>query len=170
MTRKIMQTLSALALSGIVAACGYELKVVETNSGLPSSAEDKSFNRELKSYSMVSEGDVSTIPTLSAVGYAVVSTQPGNSDAQRRLMAIRAARMSAIRELAEQIHGLKVDSNTTVVDLMVQNDTFRGVVTGVIRGARTVRINPTGKDTYEIVLEIDRDIISRLINTANKYS
>jgi hypothetical protein len=53
---------------------------------------------------------------------------------------------------------------------MVQNDTFRGVVTGVIRGARTVRINPTGKDTYEIVLEIDRDIISRLINTANKYS
>ena len=38
-------------------------------------------------------------------------------------MAIRAARMSAMRELAEQIHGLKVDSNTTVIDLMVQNDT-----------------------------------------------
>ena len=170
MTRKIMQTLSALSLSGIVAACGYELKVVETNSDLLKSTDDKLINKELKSYSMVSEGDVNTIPTLSAVGYAVVSTQPGNSDAQRRLMAIRAARMSAIRELAEQIHGLKVDSNTTVVDLMVQNDTFRGVVTGVIRGARTVRINPTGKDTYEIVLEIDRDIISRLINTANKYS
>ena len=38
--------------------------------------------------------------------------------------------------------GLKVDSNTTVIDLMVQNDTFRGIVSGVIRGARTVRINP----------------------------
>ena len=50
-------------------------------------------------------------------------------------MAIRAARMSAMRELAEQIHGLKVDSNTTVIDLMVQNDTFRGIVSGVIRGA-----------------------------------
>ena len=35
-------------------------------------------------------------------------------------MAIRAARMAAMRELAEQIHGLKVDSNTTVIDLMVQ--------------------------------------------------
>ena len=78
-------------------------------------------------------------------------------------MAIRAARMAAIRELAEQIHGLQVDGNTTVVDLMVQNDTFRGVVTGIIRGARTVRINPTGSDTYEIVLEIDRDVIARLI-------
>ena len=51
----------------------------------------------------------------------------GQSIEQRRLMAIRAARMSAMRELAEQIHGLKVDSNTTVIDLMVQNDTFRGL-------------------------------------------
>ena len=97
-------------------------------------------------------------------------TQPGKSDAQRRLMAIRAARMAAIRELAEQIHGLQVDSNTTVVDLMVQNDTFRGVVTGIIRGARTVRINPTGSDTYEIVLEIDRDVIARLIQAADRYT
>ena len=41
---------------------------------------------------------------------------------------------------------------------MVQNDTFRGIVSGVIRGARTVRINPTGSDTYETVLEIDQDV------------
>ena len=32
---------------------------------------------------------------------------------------------------------------------MVQNDTFRGIVSGVIRGARTVRINPTGSDTFD---------------------
>ena len=29
------------------------------------------------------------VPTLTAVGYAVVSSQPGKSDSQRRLMAIR---------------------------------------------------------------------------------
>jgi hypothetical protein len=90
--------------------------------------------------------------------------------AQRRLMAIRAARMAAMRELAEQIHGLKVNGNTTVVDLMVNNDTFRGVVSGVIRGARTVRINPTGEDTYEIVLEIDRSTISQLMQSASRPS
>ncbi len=114
------------------------------------------------------EASVEEIPTLTAVGYAVVSTQPGHSDAQRRLMAIRAARMAAMRDLAEQIHGLKVDSNTTVVDLMVQNDTFRGVVSGTIRGARTVRINPTGSDTYEIVLEIDREMMTYLLNVARQ--
>ena len=114
------------------------------------------------------EASVEEIPTLTAVGYAVVSTQPGHSDAQRRLMAIRAARMAAMRDLAEQIHGLKVDNNTTVVDLMVQNDTFRGVVSGTIRGARTVRINPTGSDTYEIVLEIDREMMTYLLNVARQ--
>ena len=125
---------TAIAVSCLVAACGYELKVVDTNSNAINPDDNPAFQQELKSYSMVSGGNVQTIPTLTAVGYAVVSTQPGKSDAQRRLMAIRAARMAAIRELAEQIHGLQVDSNTTVVDLMVQNDTFRGVVTGIIRG------------------------------------
>ena len=116
----------------------------------------------------VLDASVEEIPTLTAVGYAVVSTQPGRSDAQKRLMAIRAARMAAMRDLAEQIHGLQVDSNTTVVDLMVQNDTFRGVVTGTIRGARTVRINPTGADTYEIVLEIDREMMTYLLIVARQ--
>ena len=111
-----------------------------------------------------------TQATLTAIGYAVVSNQPGQSNAQKRLMAIRAARMAAMRDLAEQIHGLKVDGSTTVIDLMVQNDTFRGVVSGTIRGARTVRINPTGSDTYEIVLEIDRDIVTRLMSAARTYS
>ena len=112
------------------------------------------------------DGASITFPTLTATGYAVVSTQPGQSIEQRRLMAIRAARMSAMRELAEQIHGLKVDSNTTVIDLMVQNDTFRGIVSGVIRGARTVRINPTGSDSYETVLEIDQDMVAYLFRQA----
>ena len=112
------------------------------------------------------DGASITFPTLTATGYAVVSTQPGQNVEQRRLMAIRSARMSAMRELAEQIHGIKVDSNTTVIDLMVQNDTFRGIVSGVIRGARTVRINPTGSDTYETVLEIDQDMVAYLFRQA----
>ena len=116
----------------------------------------------------VLDADKDEIPTLTAVGYAVTSSQPGRSEAQKRLMAIRSARMAAMRDLAEQIHGLEVDSNTTVVDLMVQNDTFRGIVSGTIRGARTVRINPTGSDTYEVVLEIDREMISYLLETARQ--
>ena len=129
-------------------------------------ATDTAQAQSLASIKEVFDATAEEVPTLTAVGYAVVSSQPGKSDSQKRLMAIRSARMAAMRDLAEQIHGLKVDSSTTVIDLMVQNDTFRGVVSGTIRGARTVRINPTGSDTYEIVLEIDREMISHLMNTA----
>jgi len=118
----------------------------------------------------VLDASVEEIPTISAVGYAVVSSQPGRSENQRRLMAIRSARMAAMRDLAEQIHGLNVEGNTTVIDLMVQNDTFRGVVSGTIRGARTVRINPTGADTYEVVLEIDRETLSYLLKKASSVT
>ncbi len=129
---------------------------------------DMSQAESLAAVKEVLDAKADQIPTLSAVGYAVISSQPGRSDAQKRLMAIRAARMAAMRDLAEQIHGLQVDSSTTVIDLMVQNDTFRGIVTGTIRGARTVRINPTGSDTYEIVLEIDRDMIAYLMDSARR--
>ena len=114
------------------------------------------------------DASVAEIPTINAVGYAVVSSQPGKSENQKRLMAIRSARMAAMRELAEQIHGLKVEGNTTVIDLMVQNDTFRAVVKGIIRGAKTVRINPTGVDTYETVLEIDKDMMLMMLRNARR--
>ena len=120
----------------------------------------------IKATEEILSASVEKIPTITAVGYAVVSTQPGKNVAQKRLMAIRAARMAAMRELAEQIHGLKVDSSTTVIDLVTQNDTFRTMVQGTIRGARTVRINPTGDDTYETVLEIDREIMLLLLREA----
>ena len=120
----------------------------------------------IKATEEILSASVEKIPTISAVGYAVVSSQPGRSANQKRLMAIRSARMAAMRDLAEQIHGLKVEGNTTVIDLMVQNDTFRGIVSGTIRGARTVRINPTGTDTYEVLLEIDKDTLSYLLRQA----
>ena len=39
-------------------------------------------------------------PVLSAVGYAPIESQRGNSDNQRSLMAIRASKLDAYRELA----------------------------------------------------------------------
>ena len=120
----------------------------------------------IKATEEILNASVQKIPTITAVGYAVVSTQPGKNIAQKRLMAIRAARMAAMRELAEQIHGLRVDSSTTVIDLVTQNDTFRTMVQGTIRGAKTVRINPAGDDTYETVLEVDREIMLLLLREA----
>ena len=171
MSRVVISTLpKRVATFGMICAATVAVSACQT---LGSSAANKvatassaSASAQLAAVQEVFDASAEQVPTLTAVGYAVVSSQPGRSDSQKRLMAIRSARMAAMRDLAEQIHGLQVDSSTTVIDLMVQNDTFRGVVSGTIRGARTVRINPTGSDTYEIVLEIDRDMISYLIGTA----
>ena len=103
------------------------------------------------------------VPSISGVGYATISAQPATNVNQRRLMAIRAARIDAMRDLTEQVHGLKLNSRTTVINALVQNDTSRAAVDGTIRGARTVRINPVGRDTYEVVLELDRDMITRIM-------
>lgn len=168
----ILPIVATIALSG----CGHDNKSgASTRSSIITPAELAETNNDtptssLNSVREIFDANSENIPTLTAVGYAVVSSQPGQSDAQRRLMAIRSARMAAMRDLAEQIHGLQVDSSTTVIDLMVQNDTFRGIVSGTIRGARTVRINPTGSDTYEIVLEIDREMINYLINTGRRVA
>lgn len=156
-------TTTMLVAAGLAVSACQTLTGNAANSVRPSSDTEAG---QLNAIKEVFDANAEQVPTLTAVGYAVVSSQPGRTDAQKRLMAIRSARMAAMRDLAEQIHGLQVDSSTTVIDLMVQNDTFRGVVSGTIRGARTVRINPTGSDTYEIVLEIDREMINYLINSA----
>lgn len=166
-----MKKLLFIVLSIFLQSCSGNLMNGYNNSQLSNAS-----NENIDDYSVPTnqlnktrellDGASINFPTLTATGYAVVSTQPGQNVEQKRLMAIRAARMAAMRELAEQIHGLKVDSNTTVIDLMVQNDTFRGIVSGVIRGARTVRINPTGSDTYETVLEIDQDMVAYLFRQA----
>ena len=159
---KIFIPLCFISLSGCIQSFD-DLKMSKNNS----INIDKNTNG-IVALKEVFDSSVEKIPTLTAVGYAVVSSQPGRTQAQKRLMAIRSSRMSAMRELAEQIHGIQVDSNTTVIDLMVQNDTFRAVVRGIIRGAKTVRINPTGVDTYETVLEIDKDMMLMMLKSARR--
>lgn len=108
------------------------------------------------------------VPTITGVGYAVVSVQPGKNLNQRRLLAIRVARLEAMRDLTAQIHGMRVDSSTSVAEAVVQNDTLRATVTGMIRGARTAHIEPKGSDTYEVVLEVDRDMIAQMLKVARR--
>ncbi len=89
------------------------------------------------------------------IGYAPVSSQPGADLPAKRLMAIRASRLAAMRDLAEQIYGLKIEGSTTSIDNQLQGDAFRASVRGVVAGARTVKIAPKGADSYETVLQVD---------------
>ena len=100
--------------------------------------------------------------TITATGYAVVAVQNHKNPAQQRLMAIRASKLDAYRNLTEQVYGQQLDASSTVADMVVTNDTFRTKVEGVIYGARLVSITPVGEDTYETTLSLDRDVVQDL--------
>jgi hypothetical protein len=100
--------------------------------------------------------------TLTATGYAVISVQNHRNPAQQRLMAIRASKLDAYRSLTEQVYGQQLDATTTVADMMVQSDTFRARVEGVIYGAVLVSITPAGDDTYETTLSLDKAVVQDL--------
>ena len=119
-------------------------------------------NASSKDTSAMSAPLIEKRETITATGYAVVAVQNHKNPAQQRLMAIRAAKLDAYRSLAEQVYGLRLDATATVADMVVQNDTFRSKVEGVIYGATLVSITPTGDDTYETTLSLDKSTVQDL--------
>lgn len=105
---------------------------------------------------------------FTGLGLSQVSTQPGSSINERRLMAIRAARMEAIRDLTEQIHGIRISSESMLRDQVLRSDTVRGLVAGEIRGARTLRITPKGDDSFEVVMALDPDTVSYILRAVRQ--
>jgi hypothetical protein len=107
---------------------------------------------------------------ITATGYAVIAVQPSDDPAQRRLLAIRASKLDAYRTLAEQVYGQYVDSQTTVGDLVLRNDSFRSKVEGVIYGAELESIDPLGGDTYAVTLTLDKNVVRDLRVLYLRYS
>ncbi len=109
-------------------------------------------------------GDIGSLAQggmIEATGYSVIQSHSG-SEPQQRLMAIKAARLDAFRQLAEVVYGAYIDSNTTVSDLTIQDDVFRARVEGVIYGAELIKIEPISNDTYAATLGLPRAVIDDL--------
>ena len=102
--------------------------------------------------------------SMTATGYAVISVQNHRLPAQQRLLAIRASKLDAYRALTEQVYGQYLDATTTVADMVVQSDSFRARVEGVIYGAALVSITPVGDDTYETTLSLDASVVDDIRN------
>ena len=112
--------------------------------------------------SAVMRNMVSETENIMATGYAVISVQMNDNPAQQRLLSIRASKLDAYRSLLEQVYGQYLDVNTTVGEMVVQSDTFRARVQGVIYGAQLVSITPVGDDTYTVTLSLSRSIVDDL--------
>lgn len=105
-------------------------------------------------------------PVLKAIGYAPISSQRGNDEPIRQIMAMRASKLDAYRELAEQVYGYQIKGKSEVNNLIAGDDQMRARVEGVIRGARVIKSYPVG-DTYATELELDMKLVYDLyrINT-----
>ncbi|KAF0812013.1 hypothetical protein IGB42_03555 [Andreprevotia sp. IGB-42] len=98
--------------------------------------------------------DVIVPSRVTAVGYGALPNMDGLSNAQRRMMAMRASKLDAYRALAETVQGLRLTGQSTVSSLALQNDSFRYYVDAYLRGARVLSINPLPDGAYETVLEL----------------
>ncbi len=106
-------------------------------------------------------------PVLHAVGYAPISAQQGSELSVKTLMALKASKLDAYRELTEQVYGQKVDGDQSLANLVLTNTQLKSSVEGVIRGARVVKSYPVGEDTYATELELDfRNVYNIYLSTA----
>ena len=99
--------------------------------------------------------------TLTAVGYASISEQTGRNEEEKQVRAMRASKIDAYRELAEQVYGLRVSARADLQDQRLGVETTSGAVDGVIRGAEVVRSYKVG-DSYVTELLLDIEKMDRL--------
>ncbi|MBO0139238.1 MULTISPECIES: LPP20 family lipoprotein [Vibrio] len=91
---------------------------------------------------------------LVAVGYASVSEQTGRTVEEKRVRAMRASKIDAYRELAEQVYGMRVSGRVELQDQRLGIESTTGAVDGVIRGAEVVR-SYLVEDSYVTELRLD---------------
>lgn len=106
-------------------------------------------------------------PVIRAVGYAPITAQPGNNIEIKNLMAMRASKLDAYRELTEQVYGQQIKGQTQMKNLVASDDKLRSKVSGVIRGAKVVKVYPVG-DTYATELELDMKLVHDLYKINNR--
>lgn len=96
----------------------------------------------------------SSFPVLRAIGYAPINSQPGQSPEIKNIMAMKASKLEAYRELAEQVYGRQVKGSSNFSNMIATDDKLRAKVQGVIRGAKIIKSYPVG-NTYATELELD---------------
>ena len=118
--------------------------------------EDESITEEPEAFFQPVEQEVDPIApmVLRVVGYGAVVKQKSLSDAQSRLMAIRASKLDAYRSMVERVYGTALQGSTTVRDLAVQSDRFRTYVDTYIHGARVISTDVMSDGTVETLLEM----------------
>jgi outer membrane protein FlgP len=100
-----------------------------------------------------------------ATGHAVVVKDPTKPEEELKEMAERTAWIVAMRNLGEQIEGVRVDARTTVHDYTVTSDKIRTKIKAMIQNARIVGTKYLKDGTVEVFVETDCDKILEIISS-----
>ena len=101
MNNFLKTSLMVVFMISVLSGCNHMTSTQSTfltGSGQEMAMMEASQTQSVVTLKDVLDAEAGDIPTLTAIGYAVTSSQPGRSEAQKRLMAIRSARMAAMRE------------------------------------------------------------------------
>lgn len=74
---------------------------------------------------------------------------------RRKILAKRAARLDALRNILEAVKGVQVTSNTSVKDMMLESDQIQTGAQGLVKGMRVVKITYTDDGGCEMVAEVN---------------
>ncbi|MFZ5484617.1 MAG: LPP20 family lipoprotein [Pseudomonadota bacterium] len=101
---------------------------------------------------------------LKVSGHGAPPKDDSLGSAQRKLMAMRAAKADAYRALAEQLYGVRVSGTTTVGDMVIRSDLYRVYVDAYVFGARVVSslTHPDGIHEVEMELALTDDFRRRM--------
>ncbi len=90
---------------------------------------------------------------LRAKGSAIPPPDSVNP-AQARLMALRGAKIEALRNLLEQSYSVTVTSDSTLRDYVLRSDTVKAKIEGFIKGAWVSEERLLADGSYEVEMEI----------------
>ncbi|MCL4476331.1 MAG: LPP20 family lipoprotein [Nitrospirae bacterium] len=99
-----------------------------------------------------------------AKGYGIEPKDPSMTSAEKTLMAKRAAKVDALRNLAEQVRGVRITSDSYVRDFITQSDEMRARVNTFIQGARVVSERQMPDGSYEVEVEAELEPLRRIFS------
>jgi len=75
--------------------------------------------------------------------------------AHRQLLAIRAAKLDAVRSLAEQVNGFRIVSATKIATNSEISDEASMHLDTILSGVRYIKVEPLQQNIYQAVVEIE---------------
>ena len=166
--KSLIMLLLGFALAGCAGQTTSVMPTIPLLSTNDESAQAINSSRSLLGERRAAETSRYYVPSITAIGFASVSIQPSKNVNQRRLMAMRAAKLDAYRSLTEQIHGIQIQGETTIGEAVLTSDKLAAALNGLIIGARTVKIEPTSTDTYQVELAVSDAHVNRLVKAYRK--